>query len=60
MQAFLFFVKFMSFVSVEQADINKLQCFVFKKLHLGLIAATKSCFQKNKKVISGRTAVGKF
>ena len=43
LQAFLFFVKFMDFVSVEQGDINKLCFCVSEKVYLGYTAATKSC-----------------
>ena len=50
LQAFLFFVKFTVFVSVEQGDINKF-C-VSEKVYLGYTAATKSCYLKKEKMIS--------
>ena len=49
MQAFLFFVKFTVFVSVEQGDINKLCFCVSEKVYLGYTAATKSCYPKKEK-----------
>ena len=52
MQAFLVFVKFTVFVSVEQGDINKLCFCVSEKIYLGYTAATKSWYPKKKTVKS--------
>ena len=57
--ASLFFVKFMSFVSVVKADINNFEIFVFEKVYSGVTAVTKSSFQKMKKVKSGVRIVKK-
>ena len=57
--ASLFFVTFMSFVSVLKADINNFEMFVFEKVYSGVTAVTKSSFQKMKKVKSGVRIVKK-
>ena len=49
----------MSFVSVLKADINNFENFIFGKVYTGVTAATKSGFQKKKKVKSGVRIVKK-
>ena len=59
LQAFLFFVKFMMFVSVEQGDITFYWVSVFEKVYLGITTATKTCYQKKEKMKPGTKTVEK-
>ena len=59
LQAFLCFVKFTMFVSVEQGDITFYWVSVFEKVYLGITTATKTCYQKKKKMKPGTKTVEK-